>query len=116
MKYMLLFVGTNEHEEKFHNEPDEETTRQYAEAMRWFETNAGCIVGGEQLQPPSTATTVRIDGGRPVVTDGPFLEAKETIGGYAIVDVPDLDAALTLAKAWPASGAVEVRPLVERQG
>jgi hypothetical protein len=68
-------------------------------------------VGGERLQPSSRATTVRLDGGAASIVDGPFAETKETIGGYAIVEVPDLDAALEMAKSWPASPAVEIRPI-----
>jgi hypothetical protein len=51
--------------------------------------------------------------GSPTVTDGPFMEAKEAIGGFAVVDLPDVDEALRLAKAWPARGSVEVRPFME---
>ena len=116
MKYMLMFVDD---QEAFHSVPEERKAEVYRQIGEWWGTHAaqGRIVGGEQLQPPSTATTVRHrDGADPVVTDGPFIEAKENIGGYAIVDVPDLDGALALAKSWPARGIVEVRPLVEDPG
>jgi hypothetical protein len=75
------------------------------------------VVGGEQLQPVETATTVRVEGGEMLLTDGPFVEAKEHLGGYCLVEAEDLDAALALAARIPAArmgGAVEVRPLVER--
>jgi hypothetical protein len=65
----------------------------------------------------STATTVRVENGETLLTDGPFVEAKEHLGGYLLVDVGDLDAALEIAERIPAArmgGAVEVRPLVER--
>ena len=69
---------------------------------------------GYQLQPVSTATTVRRgENGSRVVTDGPFAESGEVVGGYCIVNVADLDEALALAKSWP-GGSVEVRPVVER--
>src|SRR5204863_224243 len=74
---------------------------------------AGKIVGGEQLKGPQTATTVRFQNGKAIVTDGPFIESKEIIGGFAIVQVKDLDEALEMAKAWRA-GPVEVWPAVER--
>ena len=74
------------------------------------------VVHTDELQAPSTATTVKFVDGKPVVTDGPFIEAKETIGGYAVVDVADLDTALDMAKAWPPGGMVEVRPIVPREG
>ena len=75
------------------------------------------VVGGEQLQPVETATTVRVQNGETLLTDGPFVDAKEHVGGFILVDVDDLDAALEIAARIPAArmgGAVEVRPLVER--
>ena len=75
------------------------------------------IITGEQLQPVETATTVRVQNGETLLTDGPFVDAKEHVGGFIVVDVDDLDAALELAARVPAArmgGAVEVRPLVER--
>jgi hypothetical protein len=75
------------------------------------------VIGGEQLQPLETATTVRVQNGQTLLTDGPFVEAKEHLGGYILVEADDLDAALEIAARIPAArmgGAVEVRPLVER--
>jgi hypothetical protein len=74
-------------------------------------------VGGAQLQPVATATTVRVRDGEALTTDGPFVETKEAFGGFYLIDVPNLDDALEFAAAIPAArngGAVEVRPLVER--
>jgi hypothetical protein len=75
------------------------------------------VIGGEQLQPVETATTVRVQDGEALLTDGPFVDAKEHLGGYYLVEADDLDAALEIAARIPAArmgGAVEVRPLVER--
>ena len=75
------------------------------------------VVGGEQLQPAETATTVRVEDGQTLLTDGPFIDAKEHLGGYLVIELDDLDAALEIAARIPAArmgGAVEVRPLVER--
>jgi hypothetical protein len=75
------------------------------------------VVGGDQLQPVETATTVRVQNGETLLTDGPFIDAKEHLGGYCVVEAGDLDAALEIAARIPAArmgGAVEVRPLVER--
>jgi hypothetical protein len=75
------------------------------------------IGGGAQLQPPSTATTVRVQDGRTLTTDGPFAETKEALGGYYLLEAEDLDTAIELAARIPAArmgGAVEVRPLVAR--
>jgi hypothetical protein len=75
------------------------------------------VIGGEQLQPVETATTVRVRDGEMLLTDGPFVDAKEHLGGYYLVEADDLDAALEIAARIPAArmgGAVEVRPLMER--
>jgi hypothetical protein len=75
------------------------------------------VEGGNQLEPPATATTVRVQDGRTLTTDGPFVETKEALGGYFLLDASDLDAAIELAARIPAArlgGAVEVRPVVER--
>src|SRR5262249_13470862 len=75
------------------------------------------VIGGAQLQPNATATTVRVRNGEALTTDGPFVETKEAFGGFYLIDVPNLDDALEFAAAIPAArngGAVEVRPLVER--
>ena len=74
-------------------------------------------VGGAQLQPGATATTVRVDNGNTLTTDGPYAETKELLGGFYLIDVDDVDAALDFAAKVPAArlgGLVEVRPLVER--
>ena len=69
----------------------------------------GTLVGGKALQPTATATTIRDD----VVTDGPFVETKEALGGYYLIDAPDLDSALAVGKLCPARfGGVEVRPVM----
>jgi hypothetical protein len=69
------------------------------------------IVAGEALQPTTTATSIRSGAGSPLITDGPFAETKEALGGFYLVDAPDLDVALSLAKTLPAEG-VEVRPIL----
>jgi hypothetical protein len=75
------------------------------------------VIAGEQLQPIDTATTVQVEGGKTLLTDGPFIDAKEHLGGYLVVEADELDAALEIAARIPAArlgGAIEVRPLVER--
>ena len=82
----------------------------YTDALR----QAGSLVGNGRLQPTATATTVReTEEGKTQVLDGPYAETKEQFGGYYVIDVPDLDAALAWAKRCPAAnhGVVEVRPL-----
>jgi hypothetical protein len=75
------------------------------------------VSSGVQMQPPEAATTVRVQDGKTLTTDGPFAETKEAIGGYLFFEADDLDAAIELASRIPAAsmgGAIEVRPLVER--
>ena len=77
---------------------------------------AGVVYSGSQLQPPTAARTVRHAGGAHTLHDGPFVETKEQLGGYYLIDVPNLDAAVAWARRIPTrgAGAVEVRPIVER--
>ena len=81
----------------------------YAEAMK----KAGIYLGGDRLRGVSSATRVRVADGRTQVIDGPYAEAKEQLGGYHIIDVPDLDTALAWAARCPSAGrgVVEVRPI-----
>ena len=75
------------------------------------------FTSGVQMQSPETATTVRVENGKTLITDGPFVEIKEAVGGYCFFEADDLDAAIELASRIPAArlgGAIEVRPLVER--
>jgi hypothetical protein len=112
VKYMLLLVRSDEDWEAL---SDEE--RDYESIMRWWVGLAqqGVLRDGGELQPARTATTVRWEQGRPLIMDGPFMEAKETIGGYGVIEVDDLDAAIAIARTWPAKGhKVEIRPLVPR--
>lgn len=110
MKYMLMFVSQAEMDQAG-SRPGVEAM--YARIGEWFDKYgaAGVILDGEELQPARTATTVDLAGSAPVVTDGPFIEAKESIGGYAVVEVADLDAAIAMAKTWPTRGKVEIRPV-----
>jgi hypothetical protein len=108
MKYVLLIYG----DEANMPNPAERVSPAYAAYMEAMQ-KAGIIVGGERLRPTTSATTVRASGGKPQVLDGPYAETKEQLGGYFIVDVPDLDAAISWAARCPtaSNGAVEVRPI-----
>lgn len=114
MNYMILIYG----------EPAKEPaygTPEFAEMMKgYFSLNEtmkadGVMRGGEALRGVETATSLRIRGGKVETMDGPFAETREHLGGYYIVDVPDLDAALKYAAMVPAAlyGTVEVRPLMD---
>jgi hypothetical protein len=90
---------------------------EYAAVYRWFaDHEADLADGGAELQPVETATTVRGGDGGTVVVDGPFSEAKEVIGGFSILDVPDMDAAIAVVQSWPMlqhpGRSVEIRPMV----
>ena len=81
----------------------------YSQAMQ----KAGVIRGGERLRPTAEATTVRVSGGKTQVLDGPYADTKEQLGGFYVIDVPDLDAALSWAAKCPGAsmGTMEVRPI-----
>ena len=105
MKYMLLIYSTEAREE-FDALAEEEQNAIFAD-----------VLGGDQLQPTDSATTVRVANGETLTTDGPFSETKEVLGGYYMLEADNLDRALDVAARIPAArmgGAIEVRPLVER--
>lgn len=113
MKYMILIAG-----EEPDTPPSEED--QAAEMDQWYAydaalKDAGAYVAGEALQPSATATTVRVRNDETLLTDGPFAETKEVLGGFYLIDVDDLDEALDWAAKCPSSryGANEVRPVME---
>jgi len=113
MQY-LLQIYSNDSMSRFDELPESEQQSVMGEYMAI--SGAPGVTGGAQLQPPGTATTVRVQDGRTLTTDGPFLETKEALGGYYLFEADDLDAAIELAARIPAArlgGAIEVRPLVE---
>jgi hypothetical protein len=111
VKYVLLFVDTEQFANDLQAMGPAERERAYQRVEEWFASHAGKLRGGSKLRPPETATTVRLDGAEPVITDGPFVEGKEVVSGYAEVEVADLDEALRMVKTWPGCPVVEVRPL-----
>ena len=114
MKYALL-IYSDEARDRFDALPQDE---QQAIMGEYFAiSDLPGTVGGAQLQPATTATTVRVDNGETLTTDGPFAETKEVLGGFYLYDADNLDDALEVAARVPAArmgGLVEVRPLVER--
>ena len=114
MQYMLLL---NETQSEFARRNDPEQAPGYWGGWNAFigaMAQAGVIVKGDGLQAPQMATTVRIRDGKRLVQDGPFADAKEQLGGYFVIEVPDLDAALEWAARAPSasSASVEVRPVL----
>ena len=121
MKYVIMFTSQPELDAAV---PEERQQEIYQQIFAWFGEHQDQIAdGGAELQPPSTATTVKSPkepGGEPIVVDGPFSEAKEAVGGFSIIDVPDLDAAIKMVRTWPSfqvpGVAVEIRPVVDHSG
>jgi hypothetical protein len=117
VKYMLLInQGTTPtpRTEAWESLPQEEKNAVYAAYKAINETPG--VTSGQQLADPETATTVRVQDGKTLTTDGPFPEIKEAVGGYLFYEADDLDAAIELAARIPAArmgGAIEVRPIVE---
>jgi len=111
VKYVLLFVDTEQFSKDLEAMGPVERARAFERVHQWFADHADVITGGNKLQDPDTATTVRLDGGDPVITDGPFVEGKEIISGYTEIDVADLDEALRMVETWPGCPVVEIRPL-----
>jgi hypothetical protein len=114
VKYVLLFVETEQFEKDFEAMSQADRDRAVGLVYKWMSDHADKIRGGSKLQPASTATTVRLDGGSdPVITDGPFVEGKEVVSGYTEVEVDDLDQALNMVSTWPGCPLVEIRPIME---
>ena len=114
MTYLILIYGA---ESAWAGMPQSSLKEMYAAYMTYTEELAasGSLRGGHELQPTHTATTVRLRDGKVLKTDGPFAETKEQLGGFYLIDVPNLDAALQWASKCPGAktGAIEVRPIVD---
>jgi hypothetical protein len=112
MQYLLTLYSD---ESAWPKMTEEQQKQGYAAYMAYSEAlkQAGALKGSNRLQPTSTATTVRSLNGKSQVLDGPYAETKEQLGGYFLIEVPDLDAALSWAARCPGSqhGVVEVRPI-----
>ena len=109
-KYAFLFIDDGV---DYQGNPTPEQQAVYKDIFKWFETNADKVSdGGAELQPTRTATTIRRKGDKISVVDGPFIEAKESVGGFTIFELPDKAAAIEVAKTWPGH-AIEIRQVVE---
>jgi hypothetical protein len=113
--YLILIYGD---EKQWEAMTPEEWQRHGAAHGAFADAAGPAILGAGQLQPSSTATSLRAGADGPVPTDGPFVETKEVLGGFYLIEAPDLDAAIALASRLPEVAAshsgVEIRPLVER--
>jgi hypothetical protein len=117
MKYLFALIGD---EGAYEDRPPEETRAALAEWQKFTDATveSGAFIAGEGLQPSGTATTVHVpESGERTVTDGPFTESKEQLGGFYLLECKDLDEALSWAKKIPVQGgAVEVRPVMDYEG
>ena len=117
MKYMLLIhqgSSPTPRSDDWASLSQDEQNAVYAD-YKAINENPG-VTSGLQLEPPEMATTVRVQDGKTLTSDGPFVEIKEAVGGYLLFEADDLDAAIELAARIPAArlgGAIEVRPIVE---
>jgi hypothetical protein len=114
VKYMLLIYHD---EQKWDRRTEAERQQIYLEyrELRQQLQSSGQYLAGDQLQPTTIASTVRVRDGKQLVTDGPFAETREQVGGYFIIEANDLDEANSIASRIPSArmGAIEVRPVVE---
>jgi hypothetical protein len=118
MKYLFLFCAPREELAAWQALSEEDRAQKRAQASQWVVEHGSQIRQSYGLHRPHTVTSVHVGaGGQPLVTDGPFLEGTEVIGGVAEVEVADLDEALHLARSWsdhfPENGVVEIWPVVE---
>ena len=116
MQYLLMIYDSEAAWAKLSPADQAAMYQEYGQFTREI-TEKGKYVGGNQLQPIASATTVRVRDGKRVVTDGPFAETKEQLGGYYLVDAKDLDEAIAIAGRIPSArmGSIEVRPIVVRE-
>ncbi|MEV6281136.1 YciI family protein [Kribbella sp. NPDC051770] len=111
-QYMFMLFDSEEWYDQVTPEEWQSQMKLHNEFAAAVEAAGASIVGGAALLPSSTASTVKKGEGEPLVTDGPFIETKEALGGFYLVDAKDLDQALALAKLVP-SGNIEVRPVMD---
>lgn len=113
MQYMLMIYGSESARQAASKADNEQMFAAYGAYTQALRT-AGVMKAGDPLEPSATATTVRVKGGKTEVLDGPYAETKEQLGGYYIIEVPDLDAALSWAARCPGAshGTIEVRPIM----
>ena len=114
MQYMLLSCFDESSWETLSDERKQAITREYGAVIQQL-LHSGHFRGGGRLHPTSAATTVRMQHGKIVISDGPFAETKEQFGGYHLIECKDLDEAIGIAGRFPtlpAGGAIEIRPLV----
>src|SRR6266850_5853528 len=114
MKYMLLIYADEQVRTDAEREQCYQESAQFARELE----SKGQYIAASPLQPVATATSIRMRGGKPLVTDGPFAETREQLGGYFLIDAKNLDEAIDIAARIPGArkGTVEIRPVTEVEG
>ena len=114
MQYLLLIYSPESHWESMPEPERKKIYQQYGELIAELQ-KTGKFLGGHELQPTSSATTVRVRDGKKAVTDGPFAETKEHLGGFILIEAKDIDEAVEIASKSPIAeiGSVEVRPIMK---
>ena len=116
MQYMLLIYGSEHAWESMSEQEMKEVMERYVSYTKELAAS-GALRGGSELDTVNSATTIRVRNGKALTTDGPFAETKEQLGGYYLIDVPNLDVAIEWAAKVPSAaiGSIEIRPLTQNQ-
>jgi hypothetical protein len=114
MRYLCLIYEAADPTAEYSHEEQKQSLDAYSAFTKWV-AERGVMEGGEPLQPPTTATTIRLEDGDVMTTDGPYAETKEWLAGFYLVNCKDLDEAIEVASKIPsaAHGAIEVRPIMD---
>ena len=114
MKYLLLIYHDEQVWKGYTEAEHQEIYREYRQLIQELQSS-GKYLAGDQLQPTTTASSVRVRDGKQMVTDGPFAETREQVGGFFMIEANDLDEATTIAARIPSArtGAIEIRPVME---
>lgn len=117
MKYLLLIYTDDQAEQNLSEAEQADVWKAYSAYTASVQAQ-GIMVGGEALHPSNTATSVRVRDGKPLITDGPYAETKEQLGGYYMIECDELDTAIEAARRIPGAqhGTIEVRPVVDMSG
>lgn len=115
MKYMLMLFEPDTDWDAVSEDEQAAALEEHGRFVAYLREH-GIAFSGEALRPSSAATTLRIEGADRVVSDGPYVELKENLGGFYIIDVTDMDAALEVAKRCPTGTGIEIRPIWDTSG
>jgi hypothetical protein len=118
MKFLLMIHGAEDTWEPL-SEPEQEAARHHYRAFASAARERGALLRGGELQPTTSATTVRVADGQTLVTDGPYAETREALGGFMVLEAATIDEVVELAKQLPEppdGGGIEIRPVYQGEG